>query len=72
MNPDIDTSNIEDLLRGVHSRMRDRARQATGSSTTEEPRPFRSYKNPNPFKPAEEGTTLLTLTQGRTGVWQLA
>jgi hypothetical protein len=51
--------------------MRDRARQATGSSSTEEPRPFRSYKNPNPFKPAEEGTTLLTLTQGRTGVWQL-
>jgi hypothetical protein len=79
----MDTSNIEDLLRGVQARIKERSKEqpssssSQSSSTSESANTQKSkekpYKNPNPFKESkEESPKTLLLTQNAEGTWQYA
>ena len=80
----MDTSNIEDLLRGVQARIKERSKEqptssssstsstASDSANTQKPKE-KLYKNPNPFKESnEESPRTLLLTQNAEGTWQYA
>jgi len=80
----MDTSNIEDLLRGVQARIKERSKEqptssssstsstASDSANTQKPKE-KPYKNPNPFKESnEESPRTLLLTQNAEGTWQYA
>jgi len=72
----MDTSNIEDLLRGVQARIKERSKEqptsSSDSANTQKPKE-KPYKNPNPFKESnEESPRTLLLTQNAEGTWQYA
>lgn len=77
---DMDTSNIEDLLRGVQARIKERSKEqpsssssSTSESTNSQKSKEKPYKNPNPFKESkEENPRTLLLTQNAEGTWQYA
>jgi hypothetical protein len=81
---DMDTSNIEDLLRGVQARIKERSKEQPSSSSSSQSSPNseptnaqkpkeKPYKNPNPFKESkEESPRTLLLTQNAEGTWQYA
>jgi len=76
----MDTSNIEDLLRGVQARIKEHSKEqptsssSTASDSTNAQKPKEKlYKNPNPFKESQEKSPkTLLLTQNAEGTWQYA
>ncbi len=65
MNFTDNIEDLEDLLRGVHKRMKE------NKTTYTDPKPPKKYKNPNPYTPASENTLILPMHKNQQGNWSV-